>query len=177
MRPVFLLVGYGLTALSIAAPFATRAEVPLACRLCVPAEKNSADEPPRPPLRIEVEAALDFSRIAQTGEGGEVGIDPLTGARRVSAGLSDLGGMALRGSARLTGQPFAPVFITLPNRVSLRSTSGASAEVVDIKSDLSAAPILGADGTLRFAFGGRLVLKGAVSGQFRGTIPITADYQ
>jgi hypothetical protein len=168
---VFLALGLGF------APSELRAGEPLACRLCAMPDKGTPTKTPRQPLQIEVEAALDFSRVAQTGDGGEVGVDPLTGARRVSGGLSDLGGAALRGSARLTGQPFAPVFITLPNRVSLRSTTGASAEVIDIRSDLSSAPILGADGTLRFSFGGRLVLKGAVSGQFRGTIPITADYQ
>jgi hypothetical protein len=172
LRLVLLILATGL----IAAPLALRAAEPIACQLCSPSAKAGEREAPRQPIQIDVEAALDFSRVAQTGDGGEVGVDPITGARRVSAGLSDLGGMALRGSARITGQPFAPVLVSLPNRILLSATTGATAEVIDIKSDLSAAPSLGADGTLRFSFGGRLILKGSVSGQFRGSIPITADY-
>jgi Domain of unknown function (DUF4402) len=172
LRLVLLILASGL----IATPLPSRAGQPIACQLCVPSAKAGGQEAPRQPIEIEIEAALDFSRVAQTGDGGEVGVDPITGVRRVSAGLSDLGGMALRGSARITGQPFASVLVSLPNRILLHSTTGAVAEVIDIKSDLSAAPSLNADGHLRFSFGGRLILKGSVSGQFRGSIPITADY-
>jgi Domain of unknown function (DUF4402) len=151
----------------------------LECRLCSAATPSAQKEGvPRQPIHIEIETALDFSRATQSASGdGEIGLDPQSGARRVSGSLSDLGGMALRGSARISGQPMQPLRITLPNSVELRSSTGGVAEVVDIQSDLGPAPMLGPDGVLRFSFGGRLRVKGRVSGNFRGSIPITADYQ
>ena len=151
-------------------------EVP--CQLCSDAEKaQRGAEAERAPLRIDIETMLDFSRVTQTfPEAGEIAVDPLSGSRKISGALTDLGGMALRGSVRIIGEPHQPVLITLPNRVLLTSSKGSTAEVVDIASDLGPAPTLDANGQLRFSFGGRLRVKGRVSGIFRGSIPITADY-
>jgi Domain of unknown function (DUF4402) len=151
-------------------------EVP--CQLCAPSAKPSSEQAAeRQPIRIDVETALDFSRMTQIAEGeGEVGLEAQSGTRRVSGTLSDLGGLSLRGSVRITGQPLQPVLITLPNRVQLRSSTGSTADVVDIKSNLGPAPSLDANGELRFSFGGRLRVTGRVSGTFHGSIPITADY-
>jgi hypothetical protein len=88
-----------------------------------------------------------------------------------------MGGLVLKGTVRVTGTPFAAVRIDLPARVQLRSSAGATAEVVDLKTDLSAAPRLDSTGTLVFSFGGRLVVRGEVSGNLRGNVPITADYE
>jgi hypothetical protein len=138
---------------------------------------QSADQPQKP-LRIDVEAALDFSRVAQTDDrGGEIHVDPRSGARQVNGALVDLGGMPVRGTVRITGDAGRAIRVDLPQRVILRSNTGASAEVIDLATDLPPAPTLGADGQLSFSFGGRLSVKGAVSGTFRGSIPITADYQ
>jgi hypothetical protein len=151
---------------------------PVSCQLCADGGKGSgAQENDRKPIHIDVETALEFSRVTQTSAGqGEVGVDPQSGARQVSGALTDLGGMSFRGSVRITGQPLQPVLITLPNRVQLRSSTGSTADVVDIKSNLGPAPSLDANGELRFSFGGRLRVTGRVSGVFRGSIPITADY-
>lgn len=149
---------------------------PPKCQLCAPAEQTARAERPRIPITIDVETALDFSRVAQTGQGGNIDLDPVTGGRRVSGELSDLGGMGIRGTVRITGEPMAQVLITLPNRVTSRSTTGASAEIIEIKSDLPHVAQLSSEGVLRFSFGGRLVVSGAVSGTFRGGIPISADY-
>jgi Domain of unknown function (DUF4402) len=148
------------------------------CQLCGEAQKEArrADDE-RAPIRIDVETMLDFSRVTQTHpEAGEITVDPISGDRQISGALTDLGGMALRGSARITGEPHQPVLITLPNRVLLTSSHGSTAEVVDIKSDLGTTPTLDGNGQLRFSFGGRLRVQGRVSGVFRGSIPITADY-
>ncbi len=155
--------------------------VPLAaesCQLCRAApERLSEGGRPQLPLRIEIETALDMGRVAQGAGGGAVEIDPRTGARRVAGALADLGGMALTGKATVTGTPFARVRIELPRRVRLMSTSGDSAEVDQFQSSLPAAPMLDADGRLSFTFGGKLVLKGSESGVFRGSVPISADYE
>jgi Domain of unknown function (DUF4402) len=150
----------------------------LPCQLCSTADQEDRrQQAERAPLRIDVETSLDFSRVTQTGPGeGEIALDPKSGERKVSGALTDLGGMSLRGSAVVKGQPNQPVLITLPNRVQLNSSTGSVAEITDIRSDLGPAPSLDADGQLRFTFGGRLRVTGRVSGVFRGSIPITADY-
>jgi Domain of unknown function (DUF4402) len=132
----------------------------------------------RVPVTIEIEAGLDFSRLIRTqSSDGTMRVDPLSGAREASGGIAELGGMALKGTAIVTGEPLAPLRITLPDRIEMRSTSGATAEVVDLQTDLSPAPMLGPDGRLAFSFGGKLSVKGQISGAFRGNIRISADYQ
>ncbi|UVO55175.1 DUF4402 domain-containing protein [Sphingomonas sp. SUN039] len=145
------------------------------CRLCAPDSAPVTKAEVRP-LNIEVETALDFSRAAGTGAGGSIAIDERTGARRV-AGLADLGGIAIKGTVRLTGAPFARVRVSLPPSVRLLAPDGNSAEAVDLKTDLPPDPMLDASGELRFSFGGRLVVSGSAAGEFRGRIPIVADYQ
>jgi hypothetical protein len=157
-------------------PFAVVAQT--GCRLCAPENKPAENTPPDLPLRIDVETALDFSRVAQNGDnGGDIAVDARSGGRRVAGGLVDLGGMALRGTVRLTGSPRRMVRIELPNRVQLRSSTGAIADVYTLETDLPPNPALGSDGSLTFSFGGKLSVKGQTSGIFRGSIPITADYQ
>lgn len=145
------------------------------CRLCGP-ETQVSPKADVQPLNIEVETALDFSRAAGTGGGGSIDIDERTGARRV-AGLADLGGIAIKGSVRLTGMPHARVRVSLPTTVRLLAPNGSSAEAVDLRTDLPPDPVLDATGELRFSFGGRLVVSGSAAGEFRGRIPIVADYQ
>jgi hypothetical protein len=166
-----------LTAASVGTIAVSAQEVSL-CRLCAAPERAALPNVPPQPLRIEVETALDFSRVAMADNGGgDIRIDPHNGARQVGGGLIDLGGMPVRGTVRLFGVPGRAVRIDLPQRVQLRSNTGAIAEVVDLATDLSPAPMLGPDGMLSFSFGGRLTARGAVSGNFRGSIAITADYQ
>lgn len=167
------MIGCGFLAAGV--PYALSAQV--ACRLCAPGTDAAAEAAPETPLRIDVETALDFSRVAQQGGGGDVAVDARSGDRRVAGGLVDLGGMALRGTVRLIGQPGRMVRIDLPNRVQLRSSTGFVADIYGIETDLPPNPTLGSDGTLSFAFGGKLSVKGEESGVFRGSIPITADYQ
>jgi hypothetical protein len=146
------------------------------CRLCdtQPASSEAAENVP---LRIEIESALDFSRLTSDRSGGSAQIDPQTGARSVSGGILALGGMPFRGIVRLTGAPRRAIRVDMPSRVMLSSATGGTAEVYDIVTDLPPAPMLGTDGTLGFSFGGKLSVKGQVSGAFHGQIQITADYQ
>ncbi len=131
------------------------------------------------PLGIRVEATLDLGRAAQTrpGGGGSITLDAQTGARRVSGSLADLGGMALKGVVRLEGEPFAPVVVTLPPRIELRALDGSTAEIVELRSDLPPGAVLDAQGALSFRFGGRLIVTGGQAGDFRGRIPVVAEYR
>jgi Domain of unknown function (DUF4402) len=147
------------------------------CRLCASPSVSEAKSAPERPLTIEVETALDLGRVAQGRGGGSVALDERSGARSVTGGLVDLGGMALKASVRITGEPGAHVRVSLPATIRLTSPDGGSADVVDLRSDLSADPVLDANGQLNFAFGGRLIVGSGASGEFRGRIAIVADYR
>lgn len=148
------------------------------CRLCAPGPGDKSNLPAKP-LQLEIEAALDLGRAAHRGQttSGTVSIDPVTGVRRVTGGLADLGGMSLKGTVRLTGDPFAPVAVSMPNKISLTASNGSTADVVELKTDLSPNAALDAQGRLTFAFGGRLIVTAGASGDFRGRIAISADYR
>lgn len=144
------------------------------CQLC---DVKPAAAPAARPIRIDVETMLDFSTAAHTALGqGSVAIDPRTGVRRLH-GLVGIGGPALRGTVTITGEPFRRLTIELPATIALNSTQGATADVSDIRTDLPGMAVLGADGRLVFAFGGKLTVKNDAAGDFRGRIRITANYQ
>ena len=148
------------------------------CRLCAPDTKK-LPERINVPLRVEVEAALDLGRAAQinAGGGGTISLDPRTGERRVAGGLTDLGGFSLKGTVRLTGEPFAPVAVSMPARIPLTAPDGSRADVIDIQTDLSPTATLDGQGQLTFAFGGRLIVTAGQAGDFRGRISVVADYR
>lgn len=130
------------------------------------------------PLRIEIRSSLDFSRAAAAGNsGGSITIDPDNGARTVSGDVLDLGGAPFAGSAIITGEPGRAIRIEMPAAIRLGNATGGSVEIINLRTNLSPAPRLDPYGRLEFAFGGNLLLKGNVAGQFRGRIPITAEYE
>lgn len=129
------------------------------------------------PLRVDVETRLDMGRVAVGAMGGEVEIDPASGARRVRGDVVDLGGFALTGTVTVRGEPGAEVRVILPASIDLESGHGRTARVTGLVTDLSAAPRLGADGRLIFRFGGRLQIAGLDDGDYRGRVPVTVEYQ
>tara|TARA_R110002110_G_scaffold57985_6_gene165052 strand:- start:1370 stop:1921 length:552 start_codon:yes stop_codon:yes gene_type:complete len=175
----FLLIGAAMTA-GLAVP---PAPVHAQCRLC---DTGSAlaglakprDGTPEIPLQIEITTDLDFSRLALLGSGGGVvSIDPKSGDRQIRGGIANLGGMALHGEGRLTGEPGRSVRIFLPERIQLSAPNGSTAELERLETDLPALARLDQTGRLTFAFGGQLRVRGDASGQFRGRIAITATYE
>jgi len=153
------------------------------CRLCAASpESQSLSQPTSGqreiPLQIEITADLDFSRIALLGSsGGVVSIDPMSGNRQIRGSIANLGGMALHGQGRLTGEPGRSVRIFLPERIQLSAPNGSTAELEKLETDLPAQARLDHTGRLTFSFGGQLRVRGDASGQFRGRIAITADYE
>lgn len=146
-----------------------------ACQLCE-AERPAAAAPQRT-LAVAIDAVLDFSTAAHTSGGaGSITIDARSGRRQI-IGLVALGGPALVGTVTITGEPFARVTVDMPNAIVLTSNLGARADVTQIRSDLPPHPVIGRDGRLVFTFGGRLTVRDEAAGDFRGRIPITADYQ
>jgi hypothetical protein len=158
--------------------FATAPATAAQCLLCAPDKLTSAAaREAAVPLRVEVETRLDMGRIAVGAMGGEVAVDPVSGARRLSGDVVDLGGFALSGTVTVRGEPGAEVRVILPTSVDLAGGHGRTARVTGLITDLSAAPRLGPDGRLQFRFGGRLQLAGADDGDYRGRIPVTVEYQ
>lgn len=165
-----LLVIFGLLA---APPLAGQS-----CQLCATGAQKPVLADARRPLRIAVDSNLDFSSLALiSNQGGTAEVDSRSGVRRVSGGVLALGGAVLRGSVRVTGEPFARVTVRMPQTLELRTASGGSAFVNRIETDLSPDPTLDASGTLTFSFGGRMTINEAVAGDFQGRFPVFVDYQ
>lgn len=152
------------------------------CRLCAApsgtGSTNTITNEREKPLSIEITANLDFSRLALLGRsGGEVSIDPVSGHRRVSGAVTDLGGMSLKGEGRLEGEPGRYVRINLPDRITLSAPNGSTADVVKLETNLPPQAKLDREGRLTFTFGGKLRVTGNAGGQYRGRIAITAEYE
>ena len=155
----------------LAAPAAAKVDDCLTCN------QRSARDPDHKPLTVEIRSQLDFSRAVASAGGGVVKIDPATGTRQVSGNVVDLGGSAFAGSAVVTGEPGRPVRVEMPARIAIKNASGGEIEISNIRSNLPPAPKLDGFGKLEFSFGGDLVVRGNVTGTFRGRIPITAQYE
>lgn len=161
-------------ALAVAAP-ASSQETGAPCRLCDMGARPG-EQKPAVPVSLEIETSLDFDRLilAGAGEGSaEIGPD---GSRAASGSISTIGDRAMVGHVTIRGEPGRSVRIMLPDRIILTGLSGGTIRLVSIRSDLSAAPRLGSDGTLSFRFGGVLRISGDADGEFRGDVPIDVDY-
>lgn len=174
-----LLVGVTIAAALALSPDDAQAQ----CRLCATSSGSASlsrptDGQPEIPLQIEITTDLDFSRLAVLGNsGGVVRIDPMSGNRQIQGSIANLGGMALHGQGRLTGEPGRSVRIFLPERIQLSAPNGATAELERLETNLPELARLDQTGRLTFAFGGQLRVRGDASGQFRGRIAITANYE
>ncbi len=91
--------------------------------------------------------------------------------------MIDLGGMAVQGRGRITGEPGRQVRIDLPGSGHHdHARWRCRPQLVDFRSDLPDFPRLDGAGTLEFTFGARLEVRGRRGGNYRGRIPITVDY-
>lgn len=169
-----------LLALYIAVPMlVTPLQVTAQCRLCTAQEQESrrAAEREAAPLRVTIEANIRFSRLALNGHSGEAMLDENSGVTRTDGGLIDLGGLSLTGSARVTGEAGRNVRIDLPDSVRMVNQAGERAELINLRTNLPARPHLNLDGELSFRFSGTLRVNGSGGGNYRGRIPITAEYE
>ncbi len=128
-------------------------------------------------LRIDIRTQLDFSRATVSKRGGQISVNPDDGTRGVDGGVTDLGGMALAGTAVVEGQPGRSVRIDMPHTVRMSNTRGGALIIRNLRTNLNAAPKLDNFGRLEFAFGGDLEIDGKAYGDYRGRIPITVEYE
>ncbi len=146
------------------------------CQLCGPG--GNAGQSNGRALRIEIVGDLDFGLAAHSGaRGGNIIIDPVTGARTVTGGLVSLPGSSFTGTARITGTPFARVRIDLPSNAKMHAPAGGQADIVDLVADVPSVITLDAAGIREFRFAGRFAITVPDEGEFRGRIQVTATYE
>ncbi len=131
-------------------------------------------------LEITIETDIDFGRLVLIGDGiGRVLLDLNTGEKRTFGEIDDLGGMAVSGTARITGAPNEAIRVFLPSIVVMNDPAGGTAELREVVTNLPALPLLDIDGQLEFSFSGTLVTSAetARGGKLRGRVPISVEYQ
>lgn len=161
-------------AMSIATP-ALSQEVVAPCKLCEP-DAGAPSEKPAEPVRLQVEASLDFDRLI-LGNGGngsaELGPD---GSRIVTGSVTAISSRAMVGEVTIRGEPGRMVRVELPSNAELFGFNGGSIRLESIRSDLPPMPRLDGNGRLNFRFGGIVHVTGDVDGDYRGDVRIEVEY-
>jgi hypothetical protein len=167
-----LLIGLAAGTACLLVPWRAAAQ----CRLCdtpttvAPTEVRSGD------INLQIEASLDFDRLVLLGAGeGTAEVRP-DGSSQVSGMVGAISTRAMVGSATVRGEPGRALRIDLPRQIHLFSLSGGRVSVDEIASDLPRTPKLDSSGVLTFRFGGRVRISGDAEGDYRGDLPITAEY-
>lgn len=131
------------------------------------------------PLEINIQTDIDFGRIVLIGDGvGRVILD-LESGNKISFGeLGDLGGMAVKGEALITGAPGQTVQVIIPTEVSMRDPAGGEAQLRDFVTNLPVLAQLDSNGRLAFNFSATLYTDSetALGGNLRARIPISVQY-
>ena len=161
-------------AIGFAAP-ALSQEVVAPCNLCEP-DAKAASETPAEPVRLQVEASLDFDRLI-LGNGGngsaELGPD---GSRIVTGSVTAISSRAMVGEVTIRGEPGRTVRVNLPPSAELFGFNGGSIRLESIRSDLPSMPRLDGNGRLNFRFGGIVHVTGDLDGDYRGDVRIEVEY-
>jgi hypothetical protein len=162
---------------SFALALAATSPVGAQCRLCARPSTSVDELSDEGKVTVEIESSLSFDRLVLFGAGeGTAEIRP-DGSRFAQGAIADIGPRAMVGTAILHGQPGRIVRVDLPARIELYSMNGGQISFDQVTSDLPAIPRLDASGTLTFRFGGRVRLSGDADGDYRGDLPISAEYQ
>jgi len=150
---------------------------PAQCRLCQTPTTEAAEEVTAGPVRIEVQARLDFDQLVVMDAAlpGMARLLP-DGTASTSGAIGAISGRAMVGSVIVRGEPGRMVRIGLPGEIRLYGITGSSIRLDSLVTDLPPQARLDAQGSLQFRFGGSLHIHGNVEGEYRGDVPITVDY-
>ena len=163
-----------LLSLVIAAAFPLPASAQ--CRLCDTPTTIRDDQSAKGEVRLEIETSLNFDRLVLSGEGeGSAMLRP-DGSSTIAGAVADMSPRAMVGTVTVRGEPGRAIRVDLPRRIVLHSLSGGEVTFDEIVSDLPSVPRLDPAGNLTFRFGGRLRVSGDAEGDYRGDLPITAEY-
>lgn len=124
---------------------------------------------------------LDFGDLASGATAGTATINPDTGARTVTGGVTQLGGTFGPAEFLGAGTPNKTVLVREPNgSITLTRSGGTETMTVSnftVNGGNGTSRKIGADGTLRFFVGGRLnVGANQAQGTYLGTFTVTVDY-
>ena len=162
------------SAMAFAAP-ALPQDVTAPCNLCSPGERP-VDDKPDEPVKLEVEARLDFDQLILAGPGdGTAELSP-DGSRKVSGSVTAISARAMIGEVTVRGEAGRLVRIELPSSIELHGFTGGIIRLESIRSDLPLMPRLDGNGRLSFRFGGIVAVSGDLDGEFRGDVAIDVDY-
>ena len=172
-RTIALLPLTALLGGALGAPEAAPAQ----CRLCQTPTTEVSDEVISGPVRIEVQARLDFDQLVVMDAAlpGTARLLP-DGTASTSGAIGAISGRAMVGSVIVRGEPGRMVRIGLPGEIRLYGITGSSIRLDSLVTDLPAQARLDAQGSLQFRFGGALHIQGNAEGEYRGDVPITVDY-
>ena len=161
----------------LAGAFAVPGAAPAQCRLCDTPTTSPDQSAESTPIRLEVQARLDFDQLILLDSNGS-GIARLApdGSSSTSGALGAMTGRAMVGSVIVRGEPGRLVRIGFPAAIQLYGLAGGTIRLSALTSDLPSAARLDSQGSLQFRFGGELGVTGNVEGEYRGDIPITVDY-
>ena len=168
-RPVILAIAAALAC-------AGGSTAPAQCRLCATPTTTRDDSQINDRIALDVQTSLNFDQLVVDGQGtGSATIRP-DGSTQNAGAVTDVSPRAMVGTVLLHGQPGRTIRVELPSRIVLHSVSGGEISFDDVVSDLPSIPRLDDSGSLTFRFGGRLHVSGDSEGQYRGDLPITAEY-
>jgi hypothetical protein len=146
------------------------------CRLCSAPSTAREAEDGKGDVHLEVETSLNFDRLILDGSGTGTAVLRPDGSSSSTGAVTDLSPRAMVGTVTVHGEPGRTIRIDLPSRIVLHSLSGGEVTFDNVVSDLPSLPRLDAAGNLTFRFGGRLQITGDADGDYRGDLPITAEY-
>jgi hypothetical protein len=169
-RPMFLAVAAAITFVAV------ESRAPAQCRLCSSPTTSRNDGTSSDKVALEVETSLNFDRLILLGQGEGSAVLRPDGSTSSGGTVSEISPRAMVGTVTVRGEPGRALRIDLPRRIVLHSLSGGEVTFDDVSSDLPAMPRLDSAGSLTFRFGGRLRVSGDAEGDYRGDLPITAEY-
>lgn len=146
------------------------------CRLCDSPTTVHEAEGGKGEVQLDVQTSLSFDRLILLGAGEGTAVLRPDGSSSSTGTILDVSPRAMVGTVNVHGEPGRTVRIDLPSRIVLHSLSGGEVTFDDVVSDLPSLPKLDSAGNLTFRFGGRLHISGDAEGDYRGDLPITAEY-
>jgi len=146
------------------------------CRLCGAPTTSRTEETGKGDVRLEVQTSLSFDRLILLGPGDGSAVIRPDGSSTSAGTVAEISPRAMVGTVTVHGEAGRTIRIDLPRRIVLHSLSGGEVSFDDVTSDLPSMPRLDAGGNLTFRFGGRLRVSGDAEGDYRGDLPITAEY-
>jgi len=146
------------------------------CRLCDSPTTVREAEGGKGEVQLEVQTSLNFDRLILVGAGEGTAVLRPDGSSSSTGVIADVSPRAMVGTVTVHGEPGRTIRIDLPSRIVLHSLSGGEVTFGDVVSDLPSLPKLDSAGNLTFRFGGRLRIIGDAEGDYRGDLPITAEY-